>query len=134
MKKFILLVLAFVLSWGVNKVNANTYSYENATKEISLENSINANDESYVCTVIGWNNWDGREKKLNIYFRRAGNYSCYIAKEVYEDGSISSLDATVKLVTNPKYSNHYRYSAKVDLVGAYFFNTPKRLNESYISD
>ena len=132
MKKILfLLVSAFVLSWWVNKVNANTYSYENATKEVSTENSSNADNERYVCTVIAWNNSTGNETKLNIYFN---SYGFYIAREVLRDGNISYSYGTVKLVTNPKYSNRFRYWAKIDFIGGYFFNTPKRLNESYISD
>lgn len=91
------------------------------------------NEESYVCSVVGWNSANGEKTSLNIYFVRwkYGSPS-YIAREVDSNGNVSSLHGTVKIVTNPDYSSHYRYYVKTGIVGAYFFNTNRRLDERYI--
>lgn len=89
-------------------------------------------EETYVCTVYGWNNADGKELKINIYLREL-QYSdpCYVGRDVNERGEVSSLSAPVKFVTSSTYSSNFRYFVKLGLVGSYYFNTNK-LNEEYV--
>lgn len=87
--------------------------------------------ETFVCQVNSWNSWDGRVLTLNIYLCQTSYGSSYYnAREVNNDGSISQLSSTVKLVKNPKYSN-YKYYTKAGFMGSDFFNT-NLLDDRYI--
>lgn len=94
--------------------------------------NASSENETYVCTVQGWNNANGEEKQINIYLRQS-NYMkpCYIGRTVDASGNVSSLSGFVKFVTSSTYSSNYRYCVKTGFVGSYMFNT-NRLNEKYV--
>lgn len=121
MKKIIFITLMFL---GISFI-ANAFTV--------LDTSKTMDEETYVCTVWGWNNATGEEQKINIYIchsRYSGTY--YVGREV-TNGNVSSLYGIVKLVTNPSYSREYKYFVKTGMVGAFFFNT-NRLNDNYLKD
>ena len=91
-------------------------------------------NETYVCSVIGWNNAIGERQRLNIYlFRASYTEPYYVAREVDEDNKVGFLKGDVRFVSNPQYSDEYTYYAKIGFVGAYFFNTSE-LQEKYVKD
>ncbi len=90
--------------------------------------------ETFVCSVIGWNNAIGERQRLNIYlFRASYTEPYYVAREVDEDNKVGFLKGDVRFVANPQYSDEYTYCAKIGFVGAYFFNTSE-LQEKYVKD
>ena len=123
MKKCIFILLVFL---GVTVI---------ATEANTSSTSVTINTvegEKYVCTVDGWNMANGESQEINIYLLSTDyNGTYYIGREVYPDGSVDSIYGVVQIVTNPRYTDSYRYSVKTGLVGAYLFNS-RNINERYI--
>ncbi len=85
--------------------------------------SLAEEEEVFVDQVVAWNGFTGEEQTMNIY--RQTTYDgeiIYIARKVYEWGeSVSG----VVLPEDPEEANGYRHSAKVGLIGRYYFTSYK---------
>lgn len=137
------------ISWGEVKITTNPayrddYRYYVKTGSIGCyffnTNAINEeytekdthNTETYVCTVVGTNSFNGENVWLNIYLVETTYCEPYYAgREVDENGNVSFLTGTVYINQNPEHGSSYRYCVKTGFIGAYLFNSDM-LYEGYI--
>lgn len=85
--------------------------------------SLAEEEEVFVDQVVAWNGFTGEEQTMNIYRQKTYDGEIiYIARKVYEWGeSVSG----VVLPEDPEEANGYRHSAKVGLIGRYYFTSHK---------
>lgn len=133
MKKFCLfalpkisLILTVALLWG----SLGVAVAGNPTEKSTPMATIGTDEEEYfVEQVEAWNGFSGEEARLNIYRTKTyDNETIYIARKVTEYGE--SVYGVVLPVSNPEEVYGYRHSAKVGLIGRYYF-TAKRIPRSY---
>ncbi len=85
--------------------------------------SLAEDEEVFVDQVVAWNGFTGEEQTMNIYRQKTYDGEIiYIARKVYEWGeSVSGI----VLPEDPEEANGYRHSAKVGLIGRYYFTSYK---------
>lgn len=123
MKRLALLLLMMV----VGGVTFATQPYQSP-----LVMSANDYEEVFVDQVEGVNGFNGEEVTLNIYRTTAYDGEVfYIARKVYDWG-----ESVYGVVTpeEPEEAHGYRHSAKVGLIGRYYFTSHKIPNDYHPSE
>lgn len=86
--------------------------------------SLAEEEEVFVDQVVAWNGFTGEEQTMNIYRQKTYDGEIiYIARKVYEWGESGVFG--VVLPEDPEEANGYRHSAKVGLIGRYYFTSYK---------
>jgi hypothetical protein len=86
--------------------------------------SLAEEEEVFVDQVVAWNDSTGEERTMKIYRQKTYDGEIiYIAHKVYEWGESGVFG--VVLPEDPEEANGYRHSAKVGLIGRYYFTSYK---------